>query len=305
MKNSADYTRNKTNNNFQGALPTEYPPKTKYFSPDSNYYFEMEVFSKPIDDGDTFGTYFFAKVEIFNNQNQEKIFYALHDYFGETHQWLTIDEKYYLFFPEFQKGISLYNLTDRTQNSYLTAESHYQIIQYFPSPDALKMATVQYGLQNLMVVVYDISELMKLPYPVVFKKLIEDNNGKQVKNVDWIGSSINIKYEEYVQICNHGLKVQVVGVTDDNFTAKCRFEDIHGNEYFGYEKWQAMFNFEADEDTVYPLESSISVDIENISTKNNQKIATVSVEIGYIKCENIKIEVYWSQISTYFYQYSK
>ena len=45
--------------------------------------------------------------------------------------------------------------------------------------------------------------------------------------------------------------------------------------------------------------------IENISTKNNQKIATISVEIGYIKCENITIEVYWSQISTYFYQYSK
>ncbi len=95
------------------------------------------------------------------------------------------------------------------------------------------------------------------------------------------------------------------GALPTEYPPKTKYFSPDGNEYFGYEKWQAMFNFEADENTVYPLESSISVDIENISTKNNQKIATISVEIGYIRCENIKIEVYWSQISTYFYQYSK
>jgi hypothetical protein len=293
MNNITTYTRNKTSGNFKGSRLVDYPPKTRHFSPDKKYCFDMTIFSKPIDYGMTFGNYFFAKIEIFDNENEKILFERLNNHSQDVHQWLIIDSKTYLFFAEFQQGMSVYNLTDKTQNSYLAAESHAQIIQYFPSPDALKMATVQYGLQNLEVVVYDISKpMMDLPYPAVFK---------QVKTVDWHGDSINIVHDEYVQVCRTSIKIQVVCVTDDYFTGKCRFEDIHGKEYFGYEKWQAMFGFMADENTVFPLESGLTVQIVKVFTKNNQKIATISVEIGYLTHETITIDVYENQLSTYWY----
>ncbi|MEY4905145.1 MAG: hypothetical protein RLZZ292_2960, partial [Bacteroidota bacterium] len=239
--------------------------------------------------------------EFFDNESQEKVFEALNNHSQDAHQWLVIDGKTYLFFAEFQEGMSIYNLTDKTQQSYLAEKSHFQIIQYFPSPDALKMATVQYGLQNLEVLVYDISKPMELPYPLAFKKIIEYSNGKQVKTIDWHGDSINIVHDEYVQVCSTSIKVQVVGVTDDYFTGKCRFEDMHGNEYFGYEKWQAMFGFMADENTVFPLESGLTVQVVKVFTENNQKIATISLEIGYLTHETITIDVYENQLSTYWY----
>ena len=71
---------------------------------------------------------------------------------------------------------TLIHLTDKTQNSYLQKDSYFQIIQYFPSPDLLKLAIVQFGLQELQVLVYDISKPMELPYPLVFKKRIEVQN---------------------------------------------------------------------------------------------------------------------------------
>jgi hypothetical protein len=301
MHDITTYTRNKTSDNFEGSTLVDYPPKTRYFSPDKKYCFDMTVFSKPIDNGVTFGNYFFAKIEIFDHESQGMIFEALNNHSQDAHQWLEIDGKTYLFFAEFQQGMSVYNLTDKTQNSYLAEKSHAQIIQYFPSPDALKIATVEYALQNLEILVYDISKPMELPYPVVFKKIIENSNGKQVKTVDWHGDSINIIHEEYVQVCSTSIKVQVVGVTDDYFMGKCRFEDIHGKEYFGYEKWQAMFGFMADENTVFPLESGLTVQVVKVFTKNNQKIATISVEIGYITSETITIDVHENQLSTYWY----
>jgi hypothetical protein len=301
MHDIVTYTRNKTSGNFEGSTLVDYPPKTRYFSPDKKYCFDMTIFSKPIDNGVTFGNHYFAKIDIFENESQELIFEALNNHSQDAHQWLVIDGKTYLFFAEFQQGMSVYNLTDKTQQSYLAEKSHYQIIQYFPSPDALKMATVQYGLQNLEVLVYDISKPMELPYPLVFKKTIEYSNGKQVKTIDWYGDSINIVHEEYVQVCSTSIKVQVVGIADDNYRGKCRFEDMHGNEYFGYEKWEAMLDFMPDENTVFPIESGLTVHVVKVFTKNNQKIATISLEIGYLTYETITIDVYENQLSTYWY----
>jgi hypothetical protein len=302
MEDIAIYTRNKTSGNFQGSLPVDDLPNKTYFSPDKKYFFEMAVFSKPINGGVTFGSYFFAKIEIFERESQKMIFETLHNHSSEAHQWVEVGGKTYLFFAEFQNGMTVYNVTDKTQNSFLAEDSHYQIIQYFPSPDALKMATVEYGLQNLLVKIYDISKPIDLPFPVVYHKIIENNNGKQVKTIDWHGSGyIDIVHHEQIQICRTSLKVQVIDISDDKFSGKCRFEDIHGNEFYLYEKWQGMFGFEADENTVFPLESSISVEIIELYTKNNQKIAHVNVDLGYYRVETQLIEVLESQLETYWY----
>jgi hypothetical protein len=287
------YTRNKVSGNFRGSLPVEYPPKTKYYSPDEKYFFELEVFSKPIEDGVTFGSYFFAKVEIFDHHSQEKIFDVLNDYSENNHQWLEIDGKMYLFFAELHNGMTVYNLTDKTQISYLDENSHHQIIQYFPSPDRLKMATVRQGLQELLILIYDISKPMELPFPVVFSKKIEDSNGKYIKTIDWKNSSdIEIIHHEQIRISNIFLKVQIVGLSDDKWMAKCRFEDIHGAEYFCGEKLEA-FGFEIDNHTIFPIEGSVSVNVIKISTQNAQKIATISVDVGY---ESIQVDVFEHQL---------
>jgi hypothetical protein len=302
MSEHITHIRNKTIGNFQGSLPVDDLPNKTYFSPDKKYFFEMSVFSKPIDDGITFGNHFFAKIEIFEKESQKMIFETLHNYSLDAHEWMDIGGKTYLFFAEFQNGMTVYNLTDKTQNSFLAGDNHYQIIQYFPSPDGLKMATVEYGLQNLAVKIYDISKPMDLPFPVVYHKIIENNNGKQVKTIDWHGSGyINIVHHEQIQICRTSLKVQVVDISDDKFSGKCRFEDIHGNEFYLYEKWQGMFGFEADENTVFPLESSISVEIIEQYIKNNQKIAHINVDLGYYRSETHLIEVLESQLETYWY----
>jgi hypothetical protein len=76
---------------------------------------------------------------------------------------------------------------------------------------------------------------------------------------------------------------------------------MHDNEYFGYEKWEAMLDFMPDENTVFPLESGLTVQVVKVFTANNQKIATISLEIGYITYETITIDVYENQLSTYWY----
>jgi hypothetical protein len=300
MENIANYERNKISGNFQGSLPVEYPPKTKYFSPDGQYFFELEVFSKPINDGVTFGSYFFAKVAVFDQKTQEKLFETLNNHSGSPHQWLTIDGKTYLFFAEFLQGMTVYNMTDRIMTSHLAESSLCQIIQYFPSPDGLKMATVQYDGHNLEILLYDISKPMELPFLVVFKKKIEYNNGKIVKTIDWHGNNINIVHEEYVQICNQSIKVQVVGVTEDKWRGKCRFEDIYGNEYFCYEKCEAI-GFFPDDNTIFPFESGICVNVIKIFSQNNQKIAKIEVEIGYLESKTIQLDVFEHQVETYWH----
>lgn len=302
MENYIEASRKSINVNFNGSSTVEYPPKTKYFSPDGNYFFELEVYSKPIDDGFTFGSYFISKVEIYNNHSQEKLFETLNNHIENFHQWLTVDGKTYLFFAEFEKGITLYNLTDKIQNSYLTAASNYQIIQYFASPDALKMATVEYGLQEYLIIVYDISNLREVPFPIVFRKKIEDSNGKYIKAINWNNSEgIEIILHEQIQICNTSLKVQVVGLSDDKFRAKCRFEDINGKEYFCYEKLESLFSYRVDENTVFPIDSSMSVSIKEIFTSNRQKVATIWADIGINNFDEINIQVFENQLNTYWY----
>ncbi len=295
-------TRNKVNGSFQGSNAVDYPPKTKYFSPDKKYFFEMEVFSKPMDDGITFGNHFFAKIAIFEAHNQVRIFDALNNHSNDAHHWLEIDGKTYLFFAEFAQGMTVYNLTDKTQNSDLKADSQHQIIQYFPSPDGLKLATVEYGLQELVVFIYDISKPMDLPFPIVYKKNLGNSNAKSIKTIDWLGGSgIELVLHESVQVCNTSIKVQVVGVAEDKWRGVCRFEDIDGKEHFAKEKLEAMLRFLPDENTVFPLESGISVNIEKIYTRNGQKIATVFIDMGYEFDEAQKFDVFEHQLSTYWY----
>jgi hypothetical protein len=285
---------------FQGSEAIQHEPYKRVFSPNKKYFFDATTYSKPIENGVTFGNYFTTKIEIFDNQNQEKIYQFLRNDAYSYHYWLEIEDIEYLFLSEFQYGISIYNLTEKKFQSYINSENGHQIIKYYPSPDSLKMAVVQYGnCPNFRVSIYDISEPMNMPYPLVYKKNVSDN--QYVESLKWLDSMyIEVVYQEEIRIGKTSLKVEVFEVFDDDFWLKCHFKDIYGNAYQCTEKVQAMIG-SFDENTKFPFMGSVDVVLIKKYTLNKQKICTISVDLGSSYSEAQTIDVYENQLETYWY----
>jgi hypothetical protein len=300
LKNIEAQIREETFLHFQGSEEIQHEPYERVFSPNQKYYFDATTYSKPIDNGVTFGNYFTTKIEIFDNQNQEKIFQFLRNNPYSYHNWLIIEEIEYLFLSEFQYGISIYNLTEKKFQSYIDSENGHQIIKYYPSPDYLKMAVVQFGnYPNFRVSIYDISEPMNMPYPIVYKKDIYDN--LHVESLKWLESMyVEVVYKEEIRIGKTSLKVEAFEVFGDDFWLKCRFRDIHGNTYQCTEKVQAMIG-SIDGNTKFPMEGFVDVGFIKKYTLNNQKICTISVDLDSSFSEAQTIDVYENQLETYWY----
>jgi hypothetical protein len=302
LKNIETQIREETLRHFQGSKEVEHEPKRRVFSPNQKYYFDATTYSKPIDDGVTFGNYFTTKIEIFDNQNKEKMFEFLRNDAYSPHLWLEIEGTAFLFLSEFQYGMSVFCLTERRFKSNIGSEDRYQIIEYYPSPDLLKMAVVevQYGnFPKYRVSIYDISRPFVLPYPLVYKNDIADN--QRVESLKWLdGMYVDVLYREEIRIGKTSLKVEVFEVFDDDFMLRCRFKDIHGKEYICTEKVQAMIG-SVDENTKFPFMGSIDVGLIKKYTLNKQKIGTIDVDLGFEFYEAHNIDVYENQLETYWY----
>jgi hypothetical protein len=300
LKNIATQIRQETLLHFEGSKEVEHSPKTRVFSPNQHYYFDATTYSKPIDNGVTFGSYFTTKIEIYDNKTQEKIGQFLRNDSYSYHCWLEIEETEYLFLSEFQYGMSIYNLTEKKFKSAIDSENGHQIIQYHPSPDLLKMAVVEYGnYPNFRISVYDISRPMNLPYPLVYKENIVDN--QYVESVKWLdGMYLDVLYRKEIRIGKTLLKVEVFEIFDDNFMLKCRFKDIHGKEYICSEKVQAMIG-SVDENTKFPFEGAVDVGLIKKYTLNKQKIGTIGIDVGTSFHEAHIIDVFDNQLETYWY----
>ncbi len=297
MNEFIEYTRNEVRGSFQGSFAEDYPTKTKYFSPDKKYFFDMEVFSKPMI---TFGNHFFAKIAIFDAHSQEKIFDVLNNHSKDHHQWLEIEGKTYLFFAEFATGMTVYNLTEKKCQSFIGAEDRHQIIQYYPSPDLMNMAVVRYGnYPRCEIAVYDISRPMILPYPLVYRDAVAET--QEVESLKWLdGMYLDVVYREQIRIGKTLLKVEVFEVFDDDFWLRCRFKDIHGKEYVCTEKVQAMIG-SVDEHTKFPFSGAVDVGLIKKYTLDKQKIATIGVDLGAQFYEAQIIDVFDNQLETYWY----
>ncbi len=145
MKNIESKIREETLRHFEGSTEVEHAPKSRIFSPNKNYYFDATTYSKPIDNGVTFGFYFTTKIEIYDNKTEEKIFQFLRNDSYSYHCWLEIEETEYLFLSEFQNGMSVYNLTEKKFKSHIDSEYINQIIKYYPSHYLMNIAVVRYG----------------------------------------------------------------------------------------------------------------------------------------------------------------
>jgi hypothetical protein len=302
LKNIETQIREETLRHFQGSKEVEHEPKRRVFSPNQKYYFDATTYSKPMDNGVTFGNYFTTKIEIFDNQNKEKMFEFLRNDAYSPHLWLEIEGEAYLFLSEFQYGMSVFNLTERRFKSNIGSKDRHQIIEYYPSPDLMKMAVVevQYGnFPKYRVSIYDISRPFVLPYPLVYKNDVADN--QRVESLKWLdGMYVDVLYREEIRIGKTSLKVEVFEVFDDDFMLRCRFKDIHGKEYICTEKVQAMIG-SVDENTKFPFMGSVDVGLIKKYTLNKQKIGTIGVDLGFEFHEAHNIDVYENQLETYWY----
>jgi hypothetical protein len=300
--NLAEQLRKKTLILLENSVSSDYPPKNKYFSPDDKYYFENESFTKPINDGVTFGSYFFMKIAIYEKINQTKIGEFLTNHIELEHLWLTKEGKSYLYLVELRNGISVFDLTERTLYTHISKNDWQQIHKYYLSPNVEKLAVIKYSNSGFLLEVFDCSEPTQLPYSVLFKKHLTEANGHYVESIVWLDNfNFDIITKEQIRLGKAFLKVKVIGVIDDGFRVKCSFNDIYGKEYICFEKNQAMFDFMPDENTIWPLNGAVDVHLIRKFAKNGQNYAVISAEVEEGYHNSGEIEVFQNQIDTYWY----
>jgi hypothetical protein len=302
VNNLAEQFRKETLLLLENSVLSDYPPKNRYFSPDNQYYFENESFTKPIDDGRTFGSHFLMKIKIYENITKTKIAEFITNHPELEHLWLTKDGKSYLYLVEFRNGISVFDLTEKKLTTYISKNDWQQICKYYPSPDLEKLAIIKYSNNGFLLETYDISDTTKLPYPILFKKHLTESNGHYVESIIWQDNfNFDVITKEQIRLGKAFLKVKVIGIVDDGFRLRCSFNDIYGKEYICFEKTQAMLNFMPDENTIWPLDGAVDVHLIRKFSKNQQNYAVISAEIDEDYHNSGEIEVLQNQIDTYWY----
>jgi hypothetical protein len=300
--NVANRLREETLTQFQGSIIHDNFPKNRHFSPNNQFYFKSETFSKPICDGVTFGSYFFVKIEIFENQSQTKIGEILTNYHETTHLWMSKSNTDYLFLAEFQFGISVFNLTTKTLNSFVSEDDWQQISGYYTSPDFDKLAIVKFSNSGYSLEVFDCSETMNLPYPILFKKHLTGANGHYIESINWQDNFLfDILTKEQIRLGKVMLKVEVIAILEEDSIVECRFKDIYDKQYTCFEKAQAMLTFIPDENTHLPINGFVDVDLVSRHTKNSQNLAFIIAQIDADYHASDKIEVLENQLETYWY----
>ena len=212
------------------------------------------------------------------------------------HSWLEIDGKEYLFLPETKRGISVFDLTNRTLHSFETERAYEEIVNFYPSPNGLYMGVLLYGhFPKFRVAVYDLSKPTVLPYKEIFTKNLDVH--VYVEKIECNNGNVNIICSENHRFSTPFLHVKIQGTTDVEYRLRCEFQDIHDTLHTCSEKNEAMLDYVVDENTPVPIDSFVNADVVSYRTEKGRKIYKISGDISYDSAPKVDfIEVFEAQI---------
>jgi len=153
--------------------------KSEVYSPDKRYFFRANSYKQT----DPKRNWTVAKIEIFQTGNK-KLFEFIRNDDRVYYCWLDVNNTEYFICPEDLEGQSIYDLTNSQFYSFTSQKDPFIWTEILPSPDKTKLAVIGcYWACPYEVVVYDISKICQLPYPVIKRKVVAMENLK-----DWQGN---------------------------------------------------------------------------------------------------------------------
>ena len=140
-----------------------------------NFYFTAENFRQ----NDTKRNWVVSKIKIWETGNPTFDF----DYISNSEDtiqqscWMIKDGTEYLFLPEATGGQSVYDTKLKQLHSFYSDEEPFIWLKLCPSPDGNKLAVegCYWACPNELRI-YDISEIAKLPYPLIHQETKFDQN---------------------------------------------------------------------------------------------------------------------------------
>jgi hypothetical protein len=139
------------------------------FSPDGKYFFRANSYKQT----DPERNWTVARIEIFQAGGQ-KLFEFIRDEDLVCCCWLNVNDAEYFICPEDFEGQSIYDLTNDRFYSFASQKDPFIWTEIVPSPDKTKLAVIGcYWACPFELVIYDISDICRLPYPVINRKVFE------------------------------------------------------------------------------------------------------------------------------------
>lgn len=141
------------------------------------YYFT----ATPYKQNDPSRNWIVSKIEIWNIEASRLLFHYLRDDDLHCGTWVQKQKKDYLFLPECSQGQSVFDVSENRLYSFYSSKDPFIWLGVFPSPDANRVAVdgCYWGCPNELRV-FDISEITKLPYPMIYQEHNFDQNNKCV-----------------------------------------------------------------------------------------------------------------------------
>jgi hypothetical protein len=138
-----------------------------YFSPDNKYFFKSSYYRQT----DNNRNWNVSKIEIFQADNNERIFEFIRNDDSLFHGWLTVNNKSYLLLSEDLEGKSIFDLPNRKFYSYSFEDDKFIWCKYYPSPDGRRLAIVGcYWACPYEIIVFDTSAPTSYPYKELYRQ---------------------------------------------------------------------------------------------------------------------------------------
>lgn len=162
----------------------------EFVSPNGRYRIKQTVFQQSVDKWN----WRVSRIEVFDRDgNLVSSFLIDDDNF--FHLWILAGENEYLLYAENMcGGNSVLNLKTREIQSYSDGTDGFIFADYLPSPDLSRMAIVGcVWAHPYEVRVFDISNIESLPWPMVLKTELEE---EESEDVIWVDNN-TIRISEY------------------------------------------------------------------------------------------------------------
>ncbi len=120
-----------------------------------------------------------CKIEIFNIETSEKLLEYITDADDNDFAacWFQKDNKDYLILPEAFQGQSIVDISQKQLHSFYSSQEPFIWQTIYPSPDGNKLAVEGcYWACPRELRIYDSTEIVKLPYLIVYQESNFDND---------------------------------------------------------------------------------------------------------------------------------